>query len=118
MKLINNVLTAKGKDVALIFDCINSQIGTLLRVTSDKNLIRMSLDNPDSKKLMMKYIEELLDLNELMCGYNGEIPEECRYKSVLNKEFGQMLLKLTPDDFFQMITTARSASTGKTLLES
>ena len=118
MKMINGVLTAKGRDITVIFNCLNSQFATLLRLTSDKEMLHCALQNTENKEKMLGYIRELLDLNQLMCSYDGEIPEDCTYKPVLDKDMRNMLLKMTDEDYFRMITTMKSPTTGKTILES
>ena len=63
MKLINRVLTAKGRDITVIFNCLNSQFETLLRLTSDKEMLHCALQNTENKERMLGYIRELLDIN-------------------------------------------------------
>ena len=103
MKMINNVLTAKGTEVPLILDAITWMEEVFMRSISANENIQKALDDSKEKEKMNNSIKKFLDLNKLVNSFEGPWPKECHFSPLFKKEFRDFLDKMTVEDYFDML---------------
>ena len=103
MKMFDNVLTAKGKEVPLILDAVTCMEYDFMRSTSEEKNIQKALDDPKARQQMDNSIRKFKDLNHLVNSFTDEWSKECHFTPLFEKDFRDFIDRISVEEFFDML---------------